>query len=86
MLRSAGLDITQQSALGKLTEDPWEEELIVMAEVRSYFQVTYKVCRPSFSPETTLPLTVYDSGSSTTSHVRSTTIFFGRWLPQFRVP
>ena len=43
MLRAAGSSITSTDEFMKHEEDPYERELGVAAEVRAYFQVSYKV-------------------------------------------
>ena len=44
MLRALGYDVNNEAELDRLRPpDEYEQELIVVAEVRAYFQVAYKV-------------------------------------------
>ena len=46
-LAKLGYEGIKEVDLGKLNPpDMYEDELAVMAEVRAYFQVSYKVCSP----------------------------------------
>ena len=46
MLVQAGLNVTKEELLNKLSpsSDGYETELTLMAEVRGYYTVAYKVC------------------------------------------
>lgn len=56
-----------------LPPDVYEDELQVMAEIRAYFRVAYKVCPSRAARTLCAALTVFCSASSTTSRWRSTT-------------
>ena len=49
MLRALGYDVKNEADLDRLRpSDEYEQELIVAAEVRAYFQVAYKVSSTTY--------------------------------------
>jgi len=75
MLRAAGSSIKSIKDFMKHEEDPYERELRVAAEVRAYFQVSYKA---AFTPSDIISeflTTASTSGSLTSSHASSIPTF-----------
>ena len=84
-LAEAGYPNVRVSDLARLLPpDSWEEELVVMADVRAYYQVSYKV---SYSYAHQLHFEVSDSSSSVSSTIflsRSSMLSIMPWRNNFR--